>query len=62
MCISIPLRRIVNVNDLDAVYIDPADDREWGLVHFDITVVPVFRIREAARFDKLYIRFGVEGR
>ena len=48
-----PHCRIVNVNDLDALYIDPVDDREWGLVHFDITVVPVFRIREAARFDKL---------
>ena len=41
MSISIPLRRIVNVNDLGALYTDPVDDREWGLVHFDITVVPV---------------------
>ena len=41
MCISIPLRRIVNVNDLGALNTEPVYDREGGLVNFDITVVPV---------------------
>ena len=41
MSISIPLRRIVNVNDLGALNTEPVYDREGGLVNFDITVVPV---------------------
>ena len=45
MSISIPLRRLVNVNDL-VWWKDPADHTLWAEVKFDILVVPISESRQ----------------